>query len=75
MHEVPSGLHGYVREDTYSVSKETGATTPLSTMSLRMCLICSWYSVGTFLQACWTWGNGRVSPDGLCPRHVAYSTE
>ena len=27
---------------------------PLSTMSLRVHSICSWYSMGTFLWACWT---------------------
>ena len=45
---------GYVRDDTNLVVWETGAMTPLSTMSLRACSICSQYSMGTFHWACWT---------------------
>ena len=54
MHKVPSGLWGYVRDDTHSVDWETEAITPCSTMSSKVHLICSWYSVGTFCLACWT---------------------
>ena len=46
---------GYVRDDTNLVVWETGAMTPLSTMSLRVYSICCQYSMGTFHQVCWTW--------------------
>ena len=75
MHSVPSGLWGYVRDDTHLAGWETGTITPLLTMSLRMCLIHSQFSMGTFLFGVLDRGNGRAGPDGVCPRHVAYSTE
>ena len=53
MHKVPSGLQGYVRDGTHLVGWDTGALTPLLTMSLRVHLICSWHSVDTFHWACW----------------------
>ena len=36
MHKVPSGLWGYVRDDTHLVGWETGAITPLVTMLLMV---------------------------------------
>ena len=45
---------GYIREGTQSVSWKTGGITPLPTMLLRVCLICSQYSMDTFCQVCWT---------------------
>ena len=35
---------------------ETGVMIPLLTMSLRVCSICSWYSMGTLHWACCTGG-------------------
>ena len=46
--------------------------TPWVTMSLRVCSIWSQYSICIFLWACWTGGNGRVSPGGIGTGHVAY---
>ena len=54
MCRVPSGLWGYVKDDAHSVGWETGMITPFSTISLRVHSICSKYSMGTFLHACWT---------------------
>ena len=54
MHKVPSGSLGYVRDDTHSIGWETGATAPLLTISLRVCSVCSWYSMDTFHCECWT---------------------
>ena len=50
---IPSGLWGYVSEDTHSVGWETGALTPFSTMSSKVHSICSLCLMGTFCQACW----------------------
>ena len=54
MQSVPSGLQGYIREDTHLVSQETGAIMPLLTISSTEFLICFQYSMGTFHWACWT---------------------
>ena len=56
VHSVPSGLWGCVRDEIHLVGQETGVTTPLSTMSFRVYLICYQYSAGTFYLACWTGG-------------------
>ena len=52
-------------DDTHLVDQETGAMSPLATMSLRVHSICSQYSMGTFHQVCCTGGYGKVSPDGV----------
>ena len=54
IYRVPSGLWRQVKEDTHSVGWETGTITPFLTILLRVHSICSLYSMGTFLQACWT---------------------
>ena len=51
---VTSGLWGYVREDTHSIGSVTGAITCRSTISCMIFSVCSWYSFGTYLYACWT---------------------
>ena len=53
---VPSGLWGYVSKDTHSVGWEIGAMTPFSTMSSKVCSICSLYLMDTFCWACWMGG-------------------
>ena len=49
----PSGLWGYASKDIHSVTQETGMMTPLETMSSSVFSICSQYSMGTLLWACW----------------------
>ena len=56
MQREPSDLQGYVRDNTHLVGQETGAITPLVTMSLRVHSIYSQYSMGIFLLAFWTRG-------------------
>ena len=56
MCSVPLGLWRYVRDDTHLVGQEIRAIKLLVTMSSRVHLICSWYSMGTLLQACWRGG-------------------
>ena len=41
-------LVGCIREDTHSVNWETGAIMPFLTISLRLQLVFSQYSMGTF---------------------------
>ena len=48
--------------------------TPWVTISSRVCSICSLYSMGTFLGHVGL-GDGKVSPDGICARHLANCIE
>ena len=48
----PSVLWVYVSKDTQSIGQETGAMTPLVTMSSSVFSICSQYSMGTLQWVC-----------------------
>ena len=72
MCKVPSGSWGYVRDDTHSVGWETGAITPLSTMSLRGALNLFSVLYGYLLLDVLDREDGRVSPDGIHPGHFSY---
>ena len=72
MQSVPSGLQGYIREDTHSVGWETGVITPLSTISLRLHSISSQYIYGYLPPSMFDGGHSRVCPDGIGPGQIAY---
>ena len=56
MWSEPSGLWGYVRDDTPSIGSVTGVIMPWSTLSCRIFSMALLHSVGTFLLACCTVG-------------------
>ena len=67
----PSGLQGYVRDDTHSIGSVNGVIVPWSTVSCRSFSIDSLHSVGTFLLACCNGGEGGVKADVVHSRLVA----
>ena len=70
---VPSGLCMDRREeDTHFVGLETGAITPLLTMSLRVCSICFQYLSRYLPLGVLDRGNRGVGPEDVDPRHVVY---
>ena len=74
MHRVPSGLQGYVKDDTHSVSWETGTITHFSTMSESVLYLLPVLN-GDLPVGMLDRSNARVGPDGIGPRHIPYGVK
>ena len=75
MCRVPSGLWGYVREDTHSVGQEIGIGHSLPDHFIKSPLYVLPVLSGNLLLGVLDRGNIRVSTDSIGPRHIVYGIQ